>query len=175
LTGCQLHDHNCGFKAYRREVLDEVTLYGELHRFVPVLAFERGFKVSEIVVNHRARKFGQSKYGIARFIKGLLDLLTVHFLSRYGQRPLHVLGALGLAMLALGGAGLIYMALLWILGYRPIGDRPLLFYSGTLLGVGTQLLCLGVLAEMVTAYSIRESDTFSVAETLEPGPETPDS
>ncbi len=99
LTGCKLHDHNCGFKAYRREVLDEVTLYGELHRFVPVLAFERGFKVAEIVVNHRPRKFGHSKYGVARFIKGLLDLLTVHFLSRYGQRPLHVLGALGLAML----------------------------------------------------------------------------
>ena len=168
LTGCHLHDHNCGFKAYRREVLDEVTLYGELHRFVPVLAFERGFKVSEIVVHHRARKFGQSKYGIARFIKGLLDLLTVHFLSRYGQRPLHVLGALGLAMLALGSAGLAYMASLWVLGYRPIGDRPLLFYSGTLLGVGTQLVCLGVLAEMVTAYNIRESDTFSVAETLDP-------
>ncbi len=171
LTGCKLHDHNCGFKAYRREVLDEVTLYGELHRFVPVLAFERGFKVSEIVVNHRPRKFGHSKYGIARFIKGLLDLLTVHFLSRYGQRPLHVLGALGLAMLALGSSGLIYMAIIWTLGYRPIGDRPLLFYSGTLLGVGTQLLCLGVLAEMVTAYNIRESDTFSVAETLDPIPD----
>ena len=168
LTGCRLHDHNCGFKAYRRAVLAEVTIYGELHRFVPVLAFERGFKVSEIVVNHRARKFGQSKYGIARFIKGLLDLVTVHFLSRYGQRPLHVLGALGLAMLALGSAGLLYMAVIWVLGYRPIGDRPLLFYSGTLLGVGTQLVCLGVLAEMVTAYSIRATDTYSVAETLEP-------
>ncbi|WP_435009611.1 glycosyltransferase family 2 protein [Tundrisphaera lichenicola] len=168
LTGCRLHDHNCGFKAYRREVLDEVTLYGELHRFVPVLAHERGFRVAEIVVHHRARKFGQSKYGIARFIKGLLDLLTVHFLSRYGQRPLHVLGAIGLAMLAMGGLGMTYLAILWLLGeeYRPIGVRPLLFYSGTLLGVGTQLLCLGILAEMVTAYNIRESDTFSVAERL---------
>ena len=171
LTGCKLHDHNCGFKAYRREVLDEVTLYGELHRFVPVLAHERGFKVAEIVVNHRPRKFGRSKYGVARFIKGLLDLLTVHFLSRYGQRPLHVLGALGLAMLGLGGAGLTYLAALWLLGYRPIGDRPLMFYSGTLLGVGTQLVCLGVIAEMVTAYSIQEADTFSVAETLEPIPD----
>jgi glycosyltransferase involved in cell wall biosynthesis len=173
LTGCKLHDHNCGFKAYRREVLDEVTLYGELHRFVPVLAHERGFKVTEIVVNHRPRQFGHSKYGVARFIKGLLDLLTVHFLSRYGQRPLHVLGALGLGMLALGVAGLSYLAVIWLIGYwveglRPIGDRPLLFYSGTLCGVGTQLLCMGILAEMVTAYSIRETDTFSVAETLEP-------
>jgi glycosyltransferase involved in cell wall biosynthesis len=148
LTGCKLHDHNCGFKAYRREVLDEVTLYGELHRFVPVLAQERGFRVTEVVVNHRARKFGRSKYGFARFIKGLLDLLTVHFLSRYGQRPLHVLGALGLAMLAMGGLGLTYLAVIWLMGDRPIGNRPLMFYSGTLLG------------------NIQESDTFSVAETL---------
>jgi glycosyltransferase involved in cell wall biosynthesis len=173
LTGCHLHDHNCGFKAYRREVLDEVTLYGELHRFVPVLAHERGFKVAEIVVNHRARKFGYSKYGVARFIKGLLDLLTVHFLSRYGQRPLHVLGALGLAMLVLGGIGLTYLAVIWVIGlwvegYQPIGDRPLLSYSSTLCAVGTQLLCMGILAEMVTAYNIRDTDTFSVAETLEP-------
>jgi glycosyltransferase involved in cell wall biosynthesis len=176
LTGCQLHDHNCGFKAYRRQVLDEVTLYGELHRFVPVLAFERGFRVSEIVVNHRPRRFGRSKYGVARFIKGLLDLLTVHFLSRYGQRPLHVLGAIGLGMLTMGGAGLTYLAVIWVIGYwvegyRPIGDRPLMFYSGILLAVGTQLVCMGVLAEMVTAYNIQDTDTFSVAETLEPLPD----
>jgi glycosyltransferase involved in cell wall biosynthesis len=173
LTGCKLHDHNCGFKAYRREVLDEITIYGELHRFVPVLAHDRGFQVSEIIVHHRARKFGYSKYGVARFIKGLLDLLTVHFLSRYGQRPLHVLGALGMAMLLIGGLGLTYLAALWVIGlwvegYQPIGDRPLLSYSSTLCAVGMQLICMGILAELVTAYSIRESDTFSVAETLEP-------
>ena len=167
LTGCRLHDHNCGFKAYRKAVLDEVSIYGELHRFIPVLAHARGFKVAEIEVNHRPRKFGQSKYGFARFVKGLLDLLTVHFLSRFGQRPLHVLGALGLTMLGLGGLGLTYLAVLWMIGYRPIGDRPLLIYSSTLLGVGTQLVCLGVIAEMVTAYSIRADDTFSVAETID--------
>jgi glycosyltransferase involved in cell wall biosynthesis len=165
-TGCHLHDHNCGFKAYRCEVLDEVTIYGELHRFVPVLAHGRGFKVAEIVVNHRPRKFGSSKYGVARFIKGLLDLVTVQFLSRYGQRPLHILGAIGLALLAMGMSGLGYLAILWLLGYRPIGDRPLLIYSATLCGVGTQLLSLGILAELVTAYHIRETDTYSVAETL---------
>jgi glycosyltransferase involved in cell wall biosynthesis len=172
LTGCQLHDHNCGFKAYRRPVLDEVTLYGELHRFIPVLAHYRGFRVTEIVVNHRARRFGRSKYGVARFVKGLLDLVTVHFLSRYGQRPLHVLGALGLAMLGLGSLGLTYLAVIWLRGGGPIGTRPLMFYSGTLMGVGTQLLCLGVLAEMVTAYNIHETDTFSVSETL-PVPGSP--
>jgi len=166
LTGCHLHDHNCGFKAYRRAVLDEVTLYGELHRFVPVLAHARGFAVGEIEVHHRPRKFGRSKYGVARFIKGLLDLVTVQFLSRFGQRPLHVLGAMGLGLFGLGGLGLTYLAVVWLLGRGPIGDRPLLSYSATLLGVGTQLLSLGILAELVTAYNIREADTFSVAETL---------
>src|SRR5207244_1184276 len=112
LTGCQLHDHNCGFKVYRREVLDEVGIYGELHRFVPVLAHAKGFRVGELEVKHRARRFGTSKYGFARFVKGLLDLLTVRFLTRFSQRPLHVLGAVGLGLLTLGGFGLIYLAVL---------------------------------------------------------------
>jgi glycosyltransferase involved in cell wall biosynthesis len=166
MTGCRLHDHNCGFKAYRRAVVEEVRIYGELHRFVPVLAFARGFRVGEVVVQHRARRFGRSKYGVARFLKGFLDLLTVQFLARFGQRPLHVFGGLGLAMLGLGALGLIYLAALWVAGHRPIGDRPLLAYSSTLLGVGTQLVSLGILAELVTAFQIRSVDTFSVAETL---------
>jgi glycosyltransferase involved in cell wall biosynthesis len=167
LTGCQLHDHNCGFKVYRREVLDEVGIYGELHRFVPVLAHARGFRVSEIVVRHRARRYGSSKYGISRFVKGLLDLLTVRFLTRFSQRPLHVLGAWGLGMLVLGAAGMLYLAVLWVQGDRPIGTRPLLIYSAALLGVGTQLVSLGILAELVTSYNIRAEDTYSIAETLE--------
>ncbi|HEX8200091.1 MAG TPA: glycosyltransferase family 2 protein [Isosphaeraceae bacterium] len=169
LTGCHLHDHNCGFKLYRSAVLEEVGIYGELHRFVPVLAHARGFRVSEIEVHHRARRFGHSKYGVARFVKGLLDLLTVKFLSRYGQRPLHVLGGIGLAMLLLGGLGLTYLAVLWILGHGPIGTRPLLVYSAALLGVGTQLVCLGILAELITSYNIRAEDTYSVAERLGTG------
>lgn len=166
LTGCQLHDHNCGFKVYRREVLAEVGIYGELHRFVPVLAHSRGFRVSEIEVHHRARRFGVSKYGVARFLKGLLDLITVRFLTRFSQRPLHVLGALGLLAFALGLGGLGFLAVGWVLGYRPIGSRPLLQYSATLLGFGTQLLSLGILAELVTSYNIRAEDTYSIAETL---------
>ena len=172
LTGCALHDHNCGFKAYRRAVLAEVELYGELHRFVPVLAHARGFRVGELVVNHRPRQFGASKYGVARLVKGLLDLLTVRFLTRFGQRPLHVFGAVGLALLGLGALGLTYLAVLWLTGGGPIGARPLLVYSATLLGVGTQLLTLGIIAELMTWYNIRAEDTYSIAETLS-GPSDP--
>ena len=166
LTGCRLHDHNCGFKAYRRGVVEEVHLYGELHRFVPVLAYARGFTVGEIEVHHRARQFGRSKYGVARFLKGFLDLITVQFLARFGQRPLHVLGSLGLVLFVLGGSGLVYLAYLWVIGDRPIGSRPLVAYSSAMLVVGTQLLSLGILAELVTAFQIRSVDTFSVAETV---------
>jgi glycosyltransferase involved in cell wall biosynthesis len=165
LTGCKLHDHNCGFKAYRSEVLREVGIYGELHRFVPVLAHARGFRVGEIEVNHRPRRFGTSKYGVARFVKGLLDLLTVQFLSRFSQRPLHILGAIGLFLFSLGGLGLFYLAIVWF--HQSIGSRPLLIYSAALLVVGTQLVSLGILAELVTSYNIRAEDTYSIAETLD--------
>ena len=174
LTGCHLHDHNCGFKVYRAQVLREVGIYGELHRFVPVLAHARGFRVGEIVVNHRARKFGSSKYGITRFIKGLLDLVTVQFLSRFRQRPLHVLGVTGLVLFLVGGLGLGYLALIWLMGRGPIGTRPLLVYSAVLMGLGTQLICLGVLAELVTSYNIQARDTYSIAETLGPDPNDED-
>jgi glycosyltransferase involved in cell wall biosynthesis len=167
LTGCVLHDHNCGFKVYRHEVLLEVGIYGELHRFVPVLAHAKGFRVGEIVVRHRARRFGASHYGMARFVKGLLDLLTVRFLTRFSQRPLHVLGAVGLGMIVFGVGGLLYLALRWVLGYRPIFTSPVLVYSAVVLGVGVQLVSLGILAELVTSYNIRAEDTYSIAETLE--------
>ena len=171
LTGCHLHDHNCGFKAYRRAVLEEVGIYGELHRFVPVLAHAKGFRVGEVVVRHRPRRFGRSKYGVARFVKGLLDIVTVRFLTRFSQRPLHVLGALGLVLLLIGGLGLLYLAIEWLdPRNRPIGDRPLLIYSAALLGVGTQLITLGILAELITSYNIQPRDTYSIAETLEARP-----
>jgi glycosyltransferase involved in cell wall biosynthesis len=167
LTGCRLHDHNCGFKAYRRSVLDEVDIYGELHRFVPVLAAARGFRVGEVVVRHRARRFGRSKYGLSRLVKGFLDLLTVRFLTGFGQRPLHVLGVPALALIGLGLIGLGSLAAIWISGHGPIGGRPLLAYSAAALGIGVQLLCLGILAELVTSYHMRSHPTYSVAERLE--------
>jgi dolichol-phosphate mannosyltransferase len=105
MTGVKLHDHNCGMKCYRREVLDEVALYGERHRFIPVLAAARGYKVGEKVIAHRSRQFGHSKYGFTRFAKGFLDLLTVWFLTRYGQRPQHFLGTIGGIVIVLGIIG----------------------------------------------------------------------
>src|SRR5206468_2425848 len=133
--------------------------------FVPVLAHAKGFRVGEVVVNHRPRRFGRSKYGVARLVKGFLDLMTVRFLTRFGQSPLHILGATGLGLFVLGGLGMTYLAIEWLRGNGPIGTRPLLVYSAALLGVGTQLVCLGILAELVTSYNIRAEDTYSVAET----------
>jgi glycosyltransferase involved in cell wall biosynthesis len=167
LTGCRLHDHNCGFKVYRREVLDEVGIYGELHRFIPVLAHARGFRVGEVVVRHRARRHGKSKYGVMRMLKGFLDLLTVRFLTRFSQRPLHVLGGIGLVMLMIGGLVMLYLAILWLdPANRPIGERPLLIYAGVFAMIGIQLVSLGILAELVTAYNIRPEDTYSVVERI---------
>jgi glycosyltransferase involved in cell wall biosynthesis len=174
LTGCRLHDHNCGFKLYRRQVLREVDLYGELHRFVPVLAYARGFTVGEVEVRHRRRRHGASKYGFSRFFKGFLDLLTVRFLTRFSQRPLHALGGIGLALFGLGSLGMLYLAVIWLdESNRPIGYRPLLFYSFALLVVGIQLLSLGILAELVTAYSFRPENTYSTAETIPAKEESP--
>jgi glycosyltransferase involved in cell wall biosynthesis len=171
LTSCHLHDHNCGFKLYRRQVLREIDIYGELHRFIPVLAYARGFKVGEVEVRHRRRRHGVSKYGVSRFFKGFLDLLTVRFLTRFSQRPIHILGGIGLVLFGLGSLGMIYLAVIWLdPKNQPIGDRPLLLYSIANLIVGVQLISLGILAELVTSYNFRAEDTYSIAETI-PAPE----
>jgi glycosyltransferase involved in cell wall biosynthesis len=171
LTGVRLHDHNCGMKCYRREVLLEVRLYGELHRFVPVLAAARGFAVGEIAIQHRPRPFGSSKYGVGRLVKGFLDLLTVKFLTGFGQRPQHVLGAVGLLSFAVGGLGLCWLAAWWIVGQlypqlevTPLHQRPALLYSLGALLLGGQLMSIGFLAELITAYQVRDADTYSIAE-----------
>jgi glycosyltransferase involved in cell wall biosynthesis len=167
MTGCRLHDHNCGFKLYRREVLEEIGIYGELHRFIPVLAHARGFHVGEVVVRHRPRRHGKSKYGVMRMLKGFLDLLTVRFLTRFSQRPLHVLGGIGLVMLTIGALVMLYLAIVWLdPHHEPIGQRPLLFYAGVFAMIGIQLVSLGILAELVTSYNIRPEDTYSVVERI---------
>ncbi len=171
LTGVRLHDHNCGMKCYRAEVLKEVRLYGELHRFVPVLAAARGFSVGEVVVRHRARKFGHSKYGARRVVKGFLDLLTVKFLTGFNQRPQHVLGTFGLISFVLGGLGMLYLAVYWVVGQlnpdwnlMPLHERPAVLYSLGALLLGGQLMSIGFLAELITAYQLRDADTYSIAE-----------
>ncbi|MBL9122606.1 MAG: hypothetical protein JNG90_03170 [Planctomycetaceae bacterium] len=181
LTGVHLHDHNCGMKCYRREVLDEVRLYGELHRFVPVLAHAKGFRVGELVIQHRARKFGHSKYGVRRFVKGFLDLLTVKFLTGFGQRPQHLLGTIGLLCFLVGGLGLAYLSAYWVVGrlwpspaHLPLHQRPALLYSLGALLLGGQLMSIGFLAELIIAYQGRDADTYSVSERTFPiGAEEP--
>jgi dolichol-phosphate mannosyltransferase len=171
LTGVKLHDHNCGMKCYRREVLREVRLYGELHRFVPVLAAARGFAIGEITIQHRARQFGRSKYGVRRLMKGFLDLLTVKFLTGFGQRPQHVMGTIGLISFSLGFLGLTSLAVNWVLGHTisgweitPLHQRPAVLYSLGALLLGAQLMSMGFLAELITAYQVRDTETYSVAE-----------
>ncbi len=168
ICGPPLHDHNCGLKCYKTEVLHEVTLYGELHRFITVLAYARGFRVTEIPVEHRQRIHGTSKYGVKRFLKGFLDLITVRFLTGYGQRPQHFLGAFGTLAFVLGSAGLIYLAILWLGGVRPIGTRPVLIYSVAALLLGAQLASVGILAELLTSHNIstQKDKLYSVSEEI---------
>jgi glycosyltransferase involved in cell wall biosynthesis len=176
LTGVRLHDHNSGMKIYRAEIFREVRLYGELHRFIPVLAAARGFKVGEVVINHRPRRFGRSKYGVRRFIKGFLDLLTVKFLTGFGQRPQHLLGTIGLFSFVAGAVGMGYLGYTWIANalseeppYPPLHDRPLLTYSVAALLLGAQMMSIGFLAELLTAYQSREEDSYSIAEQTHAG------
>jgi glycosyltransferase involved in cell wall biosynthesis len=171
LTGVVLHDHNCGMKCYRREALEEIDLYGELHRFIPVLAAARGFRVGERVIEHRPREFGHSKYGVTRFMKGFLDLLTVKFLTGFGHRPLHLLGSVGLISFFLGLVFLLYLAGYWLasrlitsLPEVHLHDRPALYYSLALFFMGLQFMSIGFVSELITAYHGSELKTYSIAE-----------
>lgn len=176
LTGVRLHDHNCGLKAFRRDVIHEIRLYGELHRFVPVLAAARGFRVGETPVEHRPRLSGRSKYGWARIPKGLLDLLTVQFITRFGQRPQHWLGSVGLISLLLGLLGMGYLAVLWCVTRLPgysgeavhLHETAALYYALVAVLMGTQLLAIGFVAEMIAALVSRDRDEFSIAQYTSP-------
>ncbi len=163
VTRVPLHDHNCGFKAYRREVWEEISIHGELHRYIPALAAWRGFKVVEIEVAHRPRGYGRSKYGVTRLFKGFLDLLTVMLLTRYLARPLHLFGVAGIFISGAGFAACGYLTLLKLFTGESIGGRPLLLLGVLLIVVGMQLVVMGLLGEMVahlnrgqTEYSVRE-------------------
>ena len=150
VSGLRLHDMNCGLKAYRAEVVRGMPLYGELHRFIPVLAQYRGFRVAELPVNHRPREHGRSRYGVERYVRGFLDLLTVSFIGRYRHRPLHLFGGLGLILGLLGVAILGYLTVVKALGHA-IGERPLLTLGVLLVVVGLQFFSLGLISEMITS------------------------
>ena len=150
VSGLRLHDMNCGLKAYRAEVVKGLSIYGELHRFIPVLAHYRGYRVAELAVNHRPREHGRSRYGIERYLRGFFDLLTVTFIGRYRTRPLHLFGGLGLLLGGLGTAVLVYLTVLKAAGHA-IGHRPLLTLGVLLVVVGMQFFSLGLLGEMITS------------------------
>jgi dolichol-phosphate mannosyltransferase len=170
-----LHDFNCGFKAYRREVLEEIDLYGEMHRFVPVLAAARGFKVAEITVEHHPREFGSSKYGWSRIPKGFLDLATVVFLTRFRYRPQHLLGGLGGALFFVGSFMLGLLICIWawtrLAGYENplhLHERASFFVSILLIVVGIQAFATGLIAELLVANAQPARRVYSIAARVDP-------
>ena len=171
VTGVKLHDHNCGFKAYRATVVRDIRLYGELHRFVPVLAAAKGYRIGEIVVNHRARKFGRSKFGWRRFLNGLLDLLQVKFVTGFGYRPMHFFGSVALLVWFLAAGGLFLFAigviLYWSNAMNGLYPAMLLLVTLAAMVIGSQSLLIGYLAELVTAQ--RQDDPYCIAERTPPG------
>jgi len=164
-SGVRLHDMNCGLKAYRAEVVHGLRLYGELHRFIPVLAHYRGFRIAELPVNHRPREHGRSRYGVERYLRGFLDLLTVSFMGRYRHRPLHLFGGFGLALGAIGSAILIYLTVVKALGHA-IGQRPLLMLGVLLVVIGMQFFSLGLISEMITSHHEERAQERDRAELL---------
>lgn len=162
VSNLRLHDFNCGLKAYRREVVHSIRVYGQLHRFLPVLAHWQGFRVTETVVHHRPRQFGKTKFGPWRFLAGFFDLLTVMFLMRFNRRPMHLFGLLGLVCVLTGGGITIYLAVMRLFYSVYLSNRPLLFLGILLIIVGIQFASIGLLGEMITearkdehAYPIR--------------------
>ncbi|TVQ66881.1 MAG: glycosyltransferase [Balneolaceae bacterium] len=155
-TGIHLHDFNCGLKAYRREVTDSIYLYGEMHRYVPLLAKWRGFdRITEKEVKHHPRKYGKTKFGISRFLNGFLDLITLLFVSRYMQRPMHFFGSFGVLFLIAGGAISAYLSYLKIFMGQSLANRPLLFLGILLILLGVQFFSIGFLGEMINRWHIR--------------------
>jgi dolichol-phosphate mannosyltransferase len=170
VSGLRLHDMNCGLKAYRTEVVRNLRIYGELHRFLPVLAHDRGYRVAELPVNHRPREHGKSRYGVERYVRGFLDFLTVWFMGRYRHRPLHLFGGLGLLLGTIGTALLVYLTVLKLSG-EAIGHRPLLTLGVLLMVVGLQLFSLGLLSELITSHHEERTgagDELHVDEVLAP-------
>jgi glycosyltransferase involved in cell wall biosynthesis len=165
-TGVALHDYGCSLKVFRAEVVKPLKLYGEMHRFIPAIASEMGVQIDEVVVNHRARVHGRSKYGISRTVRVILDLLTVKFLLSYATRPLQIFGLVGLTMGLLGVAVTGWLSIQRLLGYQAIGNRPLLLFGILLIFTGVQLVTLGLLAELQarTYHESQNKPTYAIRE-----------
>lgn len=155
VTGVDVHDSNCGFKAYKRKVIQNIKIHGELHRYIPALASWKGYKVGEIKVEHHPRIHGKSKYGVERLMKGFLDLITIRFLTKYTRRPLHFFGPIGILSILLGVIAGAYLTWGWFMGIG-IGNRPLLFLAILLIVVGVQFISLGLLGEMIANIDRKE-------------------
>jgi len=165
-TGVRVHDFNCGFKAYRKEVIKDVSLYGELHRYIPVLAYWRGFKIGEIRVRHHPRIYGKSKYGIRRLFRGLTDLVTVIFLTKYMTKPLHLFGAIGVLVFLIGLIINIYLLFIKFLG-EGIGDRPLLLLGVLLTVIGFQIISTGLIGEMIAGTKGKDKEDYVIRRILD--------
>ncbi|MEQ1868432.1 MAG: glycosyltransferase family 2 protein [Vicinamibacterales bacterium] len=168
-TGVRLHDYGCSLKVFRSEVVKPLRLYGEMHRFIPAIASEQGVAIAEAVVNHRARKYGTSKYGISRTIRVVLDLITVKFLLNYATRPLQIFGLVGLALAVPGMAIAAYLACIRLFGNQSIGNRPLLLFAILLVSTGVQLITIGLLAELQsrTYHESQSKPTYVIREIRE--------
>jgi glycosyltransferase involved in cell wall biosynthesis len=170
VSGVPLHDFNCGFKAYRGEVVHSIRLYGELHRFTPVLAHAEGFRIGELPVRHHPRRWGRSKYGWQRLVKGFLDLLTVTFLTQYRQRPMHLLGLPGLVALVVGVALGLLLTFEKLVHGAAIGTRPLLLLAVLLVVIGTQFFGLGLLGELLAHGSNAPGPPLAAGDAAPPDP-----
>lgn len=170
-TDVYLHDYGCSLKVMRGEVARGIKLYGEMHRFIPALAAEMGCKIVELPVNHRARQFGTSKYGISRTVRVVLDLLTVKFLLGYSKRPIHLFGTLGLGFGGVGGLTLTVLAYERLIMQLPIGNRPLLILGVMMVIIGMQFLVFGLLAEVLTRtyHESQQKKIYSVRRYIEGG------
>lgn len=168
VTGVNLHDYGCTFKAMTQDLAKRITLYGEMHRFIPAVASGVGAKIAEVKVNHRARTAGESKYGISRTFRVILDLITVKFLLRYHARPLHFFGMPGLALGGIGGLIVTYLVIIRLFFDQAIGDRPLLLFGFMLLVIGLQFILFGLIGEMQTRtyYESQDKPIYHVRKTL---------
>jgi hypothetical protein len=166
VTGLYIHDFNCGLKAYRGEVLPFLAVYGEMHRYLPAQAHWAGFRVTERPVLHHARKYGTSKFGVSRFVKGFLDLLTLVLTIKYARRPLHVFGTVGIGLAALGFLTDLWLSIEWLFFGQPLSNRPLVLLGLLLIIVGMQLISIGLVGEMIAKNSL-SNQHYSIRETLE--------